>query len=36
VADHNHVLTPIQVTELDRVLDVYPTVSDALQGKQEQ
>ena len=36
VADHNHVLTPIQVTELDRVLDVYPTVSDALQGKQQQ
>lgn len=31
VADHDVVLRPIQVTELDRILEVYPTVSDALQ-----
>jgi anti-anti-sigma factor len=31
VADHGEVLEPIKVTELDRILDVYPTVSDALQ-----
>jgi anti-anti-sigma factor len=31
VADHNAVLRPIQVTELDRILEVYPTLSDALQ-----
>jgi anti-anti-sigma factor len=31
VADHDRVLRPIQVTELDRILEVYPTVSDALQ-----
>ena len=34
VADHGPVLRPIQVTELDRILEVYPTVSDALQRKQ--
>jgi anti-sigma B factor antagonist len=32
VADHDHVLRPIEVTELDRILDIYPTLSDALQG----
>ncbi|MDT5173243.1 MAG: anti-sigma factor antagonist [Mycobacterium sp.] len=31
VADHGEVLEPIKVTELDRILDIYPTVSDALQ-----
>jgi anti-sigma B factor antagonist len=31
VADHDQVLRPIQVTELDRILEVYPTLSDALQ-----
>lgn len=31
VADHDQVLRPIQVTELDRVLDIYPTVAQALQ-----
>lgn len=31
VADHDQVLRPIQVTELDRVLDIYPTVSEARQ-----
>jgi anti-anti-sigma factor len=36
VADHDHVLRPIQVTELDRVLDIYPTLSEALYPKQEQ
>lgn len=30
VADHDQVLRPIQVTELDRVFDIYPTVSAAL------
>ena len=34
VADNDHVLRPIQVTELDRILDVYPTLSDALQRTQ--
>jgi anti-sigma B factor antagonist len=33
VADHDHVLRPIQVTELDRVLDVYPTLTEALHPK---
>jgi anti-anti-sigma factor len=32
VAAHGQVLQPIQVTELDRILDIYPTLSDALQG----
>ncbi|CPR11660.1 anti sigma factor antagonist [Mycobacterium bohemicum DSM 44277] len=32
-ADQDHVLRPIQVTELDRVLEIYPTVSDALHRK---
>jgi anti-sigma B factor antagonist len=31
VADHDQVLRPIQVTELDRILEVYPTLSEALQ-----
>jgi anti-sigma B factor antagonist len=35
VADHDDVLRPIEVTELDRILEVYPTVSDALQNKQQ-
>ncbi|BBY12274.1 STAS domain-containing protein [Mycobacterium marseillense] len=35
VADDDQVLRPIQVTELDRVFDIYPTLSDALQrGRQ--
>ncbi len=33
VADHDQVLRPIQVTELDRVLEVYPTLSAALHSK---
>lgn len=36
VADHDQVLRPIQVTELDRIFDIYPTLSDALQRKQQQ
>jgi anti-anti-sigma factor len=36
VADNDHVLRPIQVTELDRILEVYPTLSDALQSKPAQ
>ncbi|OCB29846.1 anti-anti-sigma factor [Mycobacterium malmoense] len=36
VADHDQVLRPIQVTELDRILDIYPTLSDALQHKRQQ
>jgi anti-anti-sigma factor len=34
VADHDLVLRPIQVTELDRIFDIYPTLSEALQRKQ--
>lgn len=34
VADHDHVLRPIQVTELDRVLEIYPSLSEALDSKQ--
>jgi anti-sigma B factor antagonist len=30
VADHGPVLQPIEVTELDRILDIYPTFTDAL------
>ncbi len=36
VADHDNVLRPIQVTELDRIFDIYPTLSDALQHKRQQ
>ena len=36
VADHDQVLRPIRVTELDRAFDIYPTLSDALQRKQQQ
>lgn len=36
VADHNQVLRPIQVTELDRVFDIYPTLSAALQPRRQQ
>lgn len=36
VAGHNRVLQPIQLTELDRILDVYPTLSDAMRGSQDQ
>ncbi len=32
-ADHDQVLRPIQVTELDRIFDIYPTLSEALQRK---
>lgn len=31
VADHPQVLQPIRVTELDRIFEIFPTVSDALQ-----
>lgn len=31
VADHDQVLRPIQVTELTRTFEIYPTLSDALQ-----
>lgn len=30
VADHPQVLQPIRVTELDRIFDIHPTMSDAL------
>ena len=33
VAEHDQVLRPIQVTELDRVFDLYPTLTAALRGK---
>ena len=36
VADHDQVLRPIEVTELDRILDIYPTLSEALQRKRQQ
>ncbi len=36
VADHDQVLRPIQVTELDRILDISPTMSDALQRNRQQ
>lgn len=32
VADHAPVLQPLQVTEVDRILDIYPTLSAALRG----
>jgi anti-sigma B factor antagonist len=32
VASHGQVLQPIEVTELDRILDIYPTFSDAMRG----
>ena len=35
VAACDHVLRPIQVTELDRILDIYPTLPEALHRKQE-
>lgn len=35
VADHAQVLRPIQVTELDRVFDIYPTLSAALQPRRQ-
>lgn len=33
VADSGLVVRPIQVTNLDSVLELYPTLSDALQGR---
>jgi anti-sigma B factor antagonist len=33
VANHDDVLRPIAVTKLDQVLEVYPTLSDAVQHK---
>ncbi len=36
VADHDQVLRPIQVTELDRILDIFPTLADALQRNRRQ
>lgn len=35
VADHDQVLRPIQVTELDRILEIYATLSDALRREQQ-
>jgi anti-anti-sigma factor len=35
VADHDQVLRPIQVTELDRVFDIYPTLTAALQRRRQ-
>lgn len=31
VADHDRVLQPLRVTELDRILVIHPTVTDAVQ-----
>ncbi|MGD1255222.1 STAS domain-containing protein [Mycobacterium seoulense] len=36
VADHDQVLRPIEVTELDRILDIYPTLPEALQRNRPQ
>lgn len=33
VADHDQVLRPIQVTELDKIFEIYPTLSAALQRR---
>jgi anti-anti-sigma factor len=33
VADNGMVVRPIEVTNLDSVLDLYPTLSDALRGR---
>jgi anti-anti-sigma factor len=33
VADNGQVVRPIEVTNLDSVLDLYPTLPDALQGR---
>ncbi len=33
VADHVQVLHPIRITELDRVFDIYPTMSAALRQR---
>lgn len=35
-ADHDQVLRPIQVTELGRVFDIYPTLAAALQHRRQQ
>lgn len=35
VADHDQVLRPIQVTELDRVFEIYPTLPAALQRRRQ-
>lgn len=35
VADHDPVLQPLRVTELDRILDIHPTVADALQPSRD-
>ena len=32
VADHGQVLQPLQITELDRILDIHPSVTAALQS----
>lgn len=34
VAQHANVLQPIEVTELDRIFDIYPTLPAALHGGQ--
>jgi len=33
VADNGQVVRPIEVTNLDSLLDLYPTLSDALEGR---
>jgi anti-anti-sigma factor len=32
VASHGQVLQPIEVTELDRILDIYPSLPQAMRG----
>jgi hypothetical protein len=33
VADHGLVVRPIEVTNLDSLLELYPTLPDALEGR---
>ena len=35
VAEHAVVVRPIQVTKLDRVLSLYPTLAEALQDRSD-
>ncbi|OSC32454.1 anti-anti-sigma factor [Mycobacterium vulneris] len=35
VAEHDQVLRPIQVTELDRIFEIYPTLAAALQRRRQ-
>jgi anti-anti-sigma factor len=36
VADHDLVVRPIEVTNLDSLLDLYPSLPDALEGRESE